>query len=310
MTSATRAPPARAQNGQVAIAPLPPRTVLDGGLGSYLEALGHDLSGRLWSAHILQSDPEAVAAVHRDYFAAGAQVAITASYQLSFEGLAAVGVGHDEGVELLRRSVTLAAGARDALRPDGLIAASVGPYGAARADGSEYRGDYDLDRVGLRRWHEARLTALVDAEPDLLAIETIPSRAESLALLDLLRGTGTTAWLSFTVAGGRLPTGESLEDAFRDAEDCDEIVAVGVNCCHPDEVELALAAARRSTGKAVVVYPNSGERWNAVTRRWEGTAALPAGLVERWLESGATAIGGCCRIGPDELRAIAAVVRG
>ncbi|MCA1942259.1 MAG: homocysteine S-methyltransferase [Yonghaparkia sp.] len=289
---------------------LAPRTVVDGGLGSYLEALGHDLSGRLWSARILRDHPEAVVDVHRDYFAAGASIAITSSYQLSFEGLASAGIDSREGFALLERSVALAAQARDELRSDGLVAASVGPYGAALADGSEYRGDYDLDRAGLRAWHAARLEALLAAGPDLLAIETIPSRDEAGALIDLLRGTGASAWLSFTTDGGRLRTGESLEDAFRDAEASDEIVAVGVNCCHPDEVDLALAAARRSTGKAVVVYPNSGETWNAVTRRWEGTAALPDGLVERWLASGATAIGGCCRVGPEEIRGIAAVVEG
>lgn len=310
MTTARTSTAALSQNGSVAPELLPPHTVLDGGLGSHLEALGHDLSGRLWSAHILQSEPDAVASAHRDYFAAGAQVAITSSYQLSFDGLAAIGIGRDEGVALLQRSIALAAEARDALRPDGLVAASVGPYGAARADGSEYRGDYDLDRAGLRRWHEARLHALLDAGADLLAIETIPSRDESRALLDLLRGTGGAAWLSFTIADGRLPTGESLDDAFADADEVDEIVAVGINCSHPDEVDAALAAARRATGKPVVVYPNSGETWNAATRRWEGTAALPAARIERWLASGTTAIGGCCRVGPTEIAQIAAVVAG
>ncbi len=283
-------------------------TVVDGGLGSRLEELGHDVSGRLWSAQVLRDDPSAVKAVHRDYFAAGAQVAITASYQVSFDGLAAAGFDRDDAVELLKRSVTLATAARDEMLPTGLVAASVGPYGAARADGSEYRGDYDLDRHGLRLWHEPRLHALLDASPDLLAIETIPSRDEARALLDLVRGTGAAAWLAFTVAGGRLPTGESLAEAFADANQVDEIVAVGVNCCHPDEVEPALAAARRATDKPVVVYPNSGETWNAATRSWVGTAALPAARIERWLASGATVIGGCCRVGPDEIRQIAAVV--
>lgn len=302
--------PLAPHNETVSPVSIAPRTILDGGLGSHLEALGHDLSGRLWSARILRDHPDAIADAHRDYFDAGAQVAITGSYQVSFEGLAQASIDRQEGIALLERSVALATQARDERRPDGLVAASVGPYGAARADGSEYRGDYGLDRAGLRAWHAPRLDALLAAGPDLLAIETIPSRDEAGALIDLLRGTGASAWLSFTPDGGRLRTGESLEDAFRDAEASDEIVGVGVNCCHPDEVELAIADARRTTGKAVVVYPNSGERWNAVTRRWEGTAALPTGMVERWLDLGATAIGGCCRIGPEEIRGIAAVVRG
>lgn len=308
MTRAVRTATHSPHNGSVTPPLFSQPTVVDGGLGSRLEELGHDLSGRLWSARILRDEPSAIEAVHRDYFAAGAQVAITASYQVSFEGLAAAGFDREEGLDLLTRSVNVAMAARDAMLPTGLVAASVGPYGATRADGSEYRGDYDLDRDGLRRWHEPRLHALLDAGPDLLAIETIPSRDEARALLDLLRGTGADAWLAFTVAGGRLPTGESLAEAFADADDVDEIVAVGVNCCHPDEVEPALAAARRVTDKPVVVYPNSGETWNAATRSWVGTAALPAAQIERWLASGATAIGGCCRVGPDDVRQIAAVV--
>lgn len=283
--------------------------VLDGGLGSHLEASGHDLSGELWSARILRDDPDAVVAAHRDYFAAGAQIAITASYQLSFSGMRAAGHEDAKTAALLADSVALAARARDATCPDGVIAASIGPYGAARADGSEYRGDYDLDRAGLRAWHEQRFHVLADTGADLLAVETIPSRDESQALLDLLAGSGSQAWLSFTVAGGRLRTGGDLAEAFADADRVDEVVAVGINCSHPDEVLGAIAAARRVTDKPVVVYPNSGERWNATTRRWEGDAGFSAEQVSRWYDAGATVIGGCCRVGPEQIAPIAVALR-
>ncbi|MBX9718080.1 MAG: homocysteine S-methyltransferase [Microbacteriaceae bacterium] len=284
--------------------------VLDGGLGSHLEETGHDLSGALWSARLLIDEPSAIRDAHRDYFAAGAMVAISSSYQVSFEGLATIGIDAAQGEDLLRRSVDLAREARDANRPDGLVAASVGPYGAARADGSEYTGEYDLDRAGLRRWHERRLAVLADTSADLLAIETIPTREESRALLDLIAGSGVTAWLSFTVSDGRLRDGGSLAAAFADAEAIDEIVAVGINCSHPDEVAGAIREARRSTGKAIVVYPNSGETWNAATRRWEGDAGPAPDRIALWRDAGATAIGGCCRVGPSEIARIAIALRG
>lgn len=289
---------------------LDPRVVLDGGLGSHLEASGHDLTGSLWSARLLIDDPAAIRDAHRDYFAAGAMVAISASYQVSFDGLAALGIDAADGEELLRRSVALAREARDATRPEGLVAASVGPYGAARADGSEYTGAYDLDRDGLRQWHERRLAVLADAGADLLAMETIPTRDESSALLDLIAGSGVPAWISFTVSAGRLRDGGPLAAAFADADAIDEIVAVGINCSHPDEVEGAIREARRSTSKAIVVYPNSGETWNAATRRWEGVAGPAPDRIARWLDAGATAIGGCCRVGPDEIGEIAVAMRG
>lgn len=283
--------------------------VLDGGLGSHLEQSGHDLGGELWSARLLRDAPDAIVAAHRDYFAAGADVAITASYQLSYSGMRAAGHSDELTTALLAESVALAARARDETRPGGVIAASVGPYGAARADGSEYRGDYDLDRAGLRAWHERRFAALATSGADLLAIETIPSRDESLALLDLLRGSGVSAWLSFTVADGALRTGGELAEAFADADRVDEIVAVGINCSHPDEVDGAIRAARSVTDKPVVVYPNSGEHWNRATRSWEGDPGFDTAQVSRWHEAGASIIGGCCRVGPREIASIAAALR-
>jgi homocysteine S-methyltransferase len=288
---------------------LPPVAVLDGGLGSHLEASGHDLSGDLWSARLLHDHPAAIRDAHHDYFASGADIAITASYQLSFDGARRRGLSDDEAIELMRASVRIAAEARDAHHHQGLIAASVGPYGAARADGSEYRGDYDLDRAGLREWHARRLAVLADSGADFLAIETIPSRSESRALLDLLRGTGVAAWLSFTVAEGRLRTGESLTDAFADADPVDEIIAVGINCSHPSEVSGAIRAARSVTDKPIVVYPNSGEQWNRAQRRWEGEPGFAPEQVTRWLDDGASIVGGCCRVGPGDIAAIAEVVR-
>ncbi len=282
---------------------------LDGGLGTLLEARGHDLSDALWSARLLLEEPRAILDAHREFFAAGAQIAITSSYQVGFDAFERIGIAPPETERLLRSSVELARTARDTRSesdPDAplLVAASVGPYGATLGDGSEYQGASGLSRTELRQWHERRLAVLVDAAPDLLALETIPTLDEATALADLVRGSGEPAWLSFTVEGGRLRSGEPMAEGFRLVEGIDEFQAVGVNCSHPDEVLPAIAAARSVTDKAVVVYPNSGEQWDADARCWRGVVGV--GEVEAWLEAGATIIGGCCRIMPADIADIRA----
>ncbi|WP_405364910.1 homocysteine S-methyltransferase [Kitasatospora sp. NBC_00039] len=292
--------------------------VLDGGMSNQLAAAGHDLSDALWSARLLADAPEAVVAAHRAYFAAGAEVAITASYQASFEGFARRGLGRAEAAGLLARSVELAreAARRAAELPEGAgrplwVAASVGPYGAVLADGSEYRGRYGLTVGELEAFHRPRLEVLAAAGPDVLALETVPDADEARALLCAVRGLGVPAWLSYSVAGGRTRAGQPLAEAFALAAEADEVVAVGVNCCTPQDADRAVALAARVTGKPAVVYPNSGESWDAGARDWRGGPTFRADRVGGWLAAGARLVGGCCRVGPSEISALAAeVTRG
>lgn len=282
-------------------------TVLDGGLSNALAARGHDLSDDLWTARLLRDDPAEIAAVHRAYFAAGADVATTASYQASVTGFEQAGLDRAEAEALITRSVALAREVRDELADDGrtrLVAASVGPYGAVLADGSEYRGRYGLPASRLRDFHAPRLELLAAAGPDLLAVETVPDADEAAVLVDLLTDLGLPAWLSYSVDGDRTRAGQPLEEAFGLAAFADEVIAVGVNCCAPEDVEGAVAMAARVTGLPVVAYPNSGESWNATTRAWDGRATLSPALAGQWRASGAHLIGGCCRVGPPTITAL------
>ncbi|RAG83067.1 homocysteine S-methyltransferase [Streptacidiphilus pinicola] len=277
--------------------------VLDGGMSNELAADGHDLSDALWSARLLRDAPDAVAAVHRRYFAAGAQVAITASYQASFGGFARVGADRVESEELLRRSVSLAReAAGDAA--DRWVAASVGPYGAVLADGSEYRGRYGLTRAELRAFHAPRAEVLASAAPDVLAIETIPDVDEAIAVLDAVAGLDVPVWLSYSAAEGHTRAGQPLAEAFAVARDNPQVIAVGVNCLAPEEAVDAVALAAEVSGKPVVVYPNSGEGWNATTRAWSGPATFSPTRVSSWLSAGARLLGGCCRVGADQISAL------
>jgi homocysteine S-methyltransferase len=288
--------------------------VLDGGLATRLESRGHDLSSALWSARLLADDPDEIVAAHADFYAAGAQVATSASYQASFDGFGALGMDGDDAGDLMRRSVILAARARDETDPGAgeprWVAASVGPYGAVLADGSEYRGDYRMTVAQLRAWHRPRLAVLADAGADVLAVETIPCAAEAEALLAEIDGTGVPAWLSLTgvVRDGVALTraGERAAEVFAMAADVAEIIAVGVNCCDAADAAVLVSTAVTASGKPGVVYPNSGEGWDAERRRWAGPGTFSPELVGAWAQAGAALIGGCCRVGPEAIAAVRA----
>ena len=283
--------------------------VLDGGLATQLEAQGCDLSSSLWSARLLADEPDQVYRAHRAFFAAGAQVAITASYQTSFAGFASAGIDRARAIGLMRLSVDLAR--RAAIDEPGgsatrWVAASVGPYGAARADGSEYRGDYGLSLGELRAFHHERLAVLADAGADLLAVETIPSQLEVEALVAELDHFGIPAWVSITADGVRTRAGEPAGQVFALAASGTTVGAVGVNCTDPGDVPALLRLAAGVTDKPLVAYPNSGERWDASARTWRGPGEFDPADVDGWRGLGARLVGGCCRVTPAQIAAIAA----
>lgn len=292
--------------------------VLDGALATELERRGADLRDPLWSAKLLVEDPDLIRQVHYDYFVAGADVATTASYQATFPGFAARGVDAAAATELLRRSVQLADAARrqfwaDPARREGrlrpLVAASIGPYGAYLADGSEYRGDYGLTAAELMAFHRPRMAVLAESGADLLACETIPTLVEAEALAALLpEFPHVPAWFSFSCGDeAHLWHGEPLAEAVALANECPQVVAVGINCTAPRLVEPLLASARAVTQKPLIVYPNSGEGWDAIHQCWlPGAEVIDMGeAAQRWRAAGARLIGGCCRTTPDDIRAIA-----
>lgn len=281
--------------------------VSDGGLATELEARGHDLSDDLWSARLLVDAPEEIVAVHAAFFASGAAIATTASYQASFDGFAERGIDRSHAESLMRRSVELARTARDA-HGSGWVAASIGPYGAALANGEEYTGRYGLSPAQLSAWHRPRLEVIAEAGPDLLAVETVPDIVEAEALAAILADIGVPAWLSYTVDGTATRAAQPLTDAFAVVAEVPEIVAVGVNCCAPQDVLAAVTVAREVTGKPVVVYPNSGEVWDGPRRVWTGSSSWAADLAPQWVAAGARIVGGCCRVRPSDIARIAADV--
>lgn len=291
--------------------------VLDGGLATELEALGCDLDDPLWSARVLIDEPETVRTAHRRFLEAGADCIATATYQATFEGFRARGLDASDTVRLLERAVRLAVSARDefvagravkpADRPRPLVAASIGPYGAFLADGSEYRGDYGLSAAELYDFHAPRWEVLAETEADVLACETTPSAEETRAYCRLAAVSHHPTWISFQCRdGAHLADGTLLEAAVAMCDAEPHVVAVGVNCTDPALTVSLIGAARRATGKPILVYPNSGETWDAGTKRWTGRANRMDWVrsAAEWRAAGADGIGGCCRVGPAEITAL------
>lgn len=309
----------KSENPITAILEKYPVLVLDGAMATELEQHGCDLDDPLWSARVLLEQPEKIRRVHEDYFRAGADCAITASYQATVEGFAAKGIGKEQALELIKSTVRLSAEARDTVwaeveregRPKPIVAGSVGPYGAYLADGSEYVGHYGVDDQRLTGFHRPRMQALIEAGADILAFETIPSLQEALVLAELLKNEfpGAFAWMSFSLQdGGHISEGTSLEDCARALDGYEGIAAIGVNCAPASFATEAVKLLSAHTDKPLLIYPNSGESYDASTKSWHAGESHACGSfadsAHAWHEAGARLLGGCCRTTPEQIALI------
>jgi homocysteine S-methyltransferase len=286
--------------------------VLDGGMATELERRGCDISGPLWSAQVLDTTPDVVRQVHLDYLRAGVDCISTVSYQVSALGYAELGRREEDAARALGQSVGIAEAARaeyarESDRPV-VIAASLGPYGAALHNGAEFHGRYQISFAELVEYHAERLTVVAETNADVVALETIPSLEEARAILAALgRFPAVRAWLSFVCGDAeRVVHGERLAECAALVSDKEQIVAIGVNCTQPGFMGPLIKNAKASTRKPVIVYPNSGETWDAEGRRWCGVSDVSeyGALALAWFEAGAQAVGGCCRTTPEHIKAV------
>jgi homocysteine S-methyltransferase len=299
-----------------------PALVIDGALATELERRGHDLKDTLWSAKILLEQPDAIKQVHYDYFKAGADCAITASYQATIEGFAKRGLNEKEAIALIQRSVKIAIEARDEFwndtanrvrRSKPFVAASVGPYGAFLADGSEYRGNYGLTERELMDFHRPRMRALIEAGAEILACETIPCLSEAQAIANLLKEfPNITAWVSFSGRDEKhISEGQVFADCVKQLEDNAQITTIGLNCTSPKYISSLIHAAKKATNKPILVYPNSGETYDALRNDWDGHPVHESfgEQARQWYDAGARLVGGCCRTTPEDISVIAGWAR-
>lgn len=284
----------------------PGPVVIDGGLSTQLEAMGHHLRDSLWTARVLLDRPDVITNAHRAFVDAGARIVIGASYQVSRRGFADTGLAAADADRALAASVQAARMA--VAGTDALVAASVGPYGAIACDGSEYRGDYGLSPQVLARFHAERLEILRAAEPDLLAIETIPDEIEAHALMSVLPD-DMRAWVSFTARdGAHLRAGQPIEDAVAAVANHPSVIGVGVNCTEPVHVPELMRRMRAVTDLPLVAYPNAGASWDAARRRWVGPQQPVESAVQSWIDAGAHVVGGCCGTDAAAIRRMASAI--
>jgi len=296
--------------------------VLDGGMATELERKGFNLSGPLWSAHVLENSPDAIADVHRAYLEAGADCLLTASYQVSAEGFQKIGCdapnAADAAANALRASVALAEKVRSEYQASSprriWIAASLGPYGAMLHNGAEYHGNYACGFDELVGFHSRRIAVLVQTNADFLAFESVPSLEEARAILAALHPyPDVAAYISFTCRDeSHVSHGETLQACAELLDKEPQIIAIGINCTSPELIGSLVSQLEEATRKPILVYPNSGEQWDAVHRCWQGDGQVQqfGELARRWRGAGAQWIGGCCRTGPEHVRAVAGVWRG
>jgi homocysteine S-methyltransferase len=281
--------------------------LIDGGLSTTLHELGVDTSGSLWTAEAAWRRPDDLVRAHRLFVEAGAEVITTASYQCDLDLLARAGADASTARRVLFETTNLARRAIDGSSVR--VAVSIGPFGASQADGSEYTGEYGVDRATLERYHRCRLEVLIDSGADLVAVETIPRADEASIVRDLLVEFGAPpAWFSFGVVSPRVTyAGDDLADAARRLVDYPNLVAIGVNCTAPAHVGGALRVLQ-DLGVPLIAYPNHGRTWNAVDREWVGDETVVDGdVVSAWIEAGATHIGGCCGVGSAGIARLAAL---
>lgn len=291
--------------------------ILDGALGSELQKRGFDLQDKLWSAKLLSQNPQAIKEIHMDYLKAGADIIITASYQASFEGFEQKGFSHQKAQNLIELSIQLAHEARDefweTLKDKGtrikpLVAASIGPYGAFLADGSEYSGNYKISDEALKSFHQKRLETILHVKPDIIACETIPSLGEAKILAELLlKHQDFPCWISLSAKDeNHLNSGEDVANAIKYLDEQSHIDAVGFNCTAPRYISGLIAHTKQQTNKPIVIYPNGGSKYNPITKRWEENSLNEdfAKMAHAWHIQGAGIIGGCCQTGPKEIQSL------
>jgi len=293
--------------------------LIDGGLSNQLESQGCDLNHQLWSARLLDSNPGAIKQAHLAYLESGAQCIITSSYQATIPGFMAQGHDRSAAEALILKSVQIAQeaindyGASHATHYLPLVAASIGPYGAYMADGSEYTGNYGLTDKELTDFHLPRIKLLDNSGADIFACETMPSFQEVKVLAKILLDTKKPAWVSFSCKDEHhLHDGTPIEDCTALFAAHPGVFAIGVNCTAPKYISRLIRTIKeKSADKKVVVYPNSGEIYHAESKTWSDSSDLSFFqlMVNEWLDRGADIIGGCCRLGPEYIKSIAQVIK-
>ena len=286
-------------------------TLLDGGLGMELVHRAGDTATNLWSTQVMIDHPGMVAAVHADYFAAGATIATTNTYALHRDRFAGTGL-EPQFHDFFAAALAEAAQARDA-HGSGRIAGSIGPLVAS------FRPDTH-PAYAIAKPLYAEVAAALAPASDILICETIASLAQARAALDGALTTGLPVWLSITVDdrdGTRLRSGEPVGGILPIA--AEGAAAILINCSAPEAIHAALAIVAGGD-LPCGAYANGFEQITpeflqdkptvaALSSRKDLTPQAYTTHAMRWIDAGATIGGGCCEVGPDHIAHLAKAIR-
>ncbi|WP_349667613.1 homocysteine S-methyltransferase [Lacrimispora sp.] len=290
--------------------------ILDGAMATELEKKGLDLNDELWSAKVLESQPQAISEVHYDYFKNGADAGTSASYQASIAGFLKKGYSEREAKDFIARSMELLLETRSRWweeegRSTGrclpLAVGSIGPYGAYLADGSEYTGNYQVSEDELEAFHKDRMVILKEAGAELFALETFPCLYEAVVCARVMEQLKADYYISFSFKNSnQINGGDTIESCVKALGGLKHLKAIGVNCTQPHLVTDIIKTYKSHTNLPIVAYPNSGESYDACCKTWHGVKepGLYGQWAARWYEAGAGLIGGCCRTTPEDIHEI------
>ena len=290
---------------------LPDRPVLlDGSMGRELMFRGVPISETIWSANALLVAPDVVRRIHQDYIAAGADVITTNTYGLIRRDLATAGI-ENRFAELNALACTLACEARKAAAAHHvLIAGSLPPLRGS------FRPDLvaPFEEIAPLYQEQAELLA---PHVDILLCETMSTAAEGRAAAESACRTGKPVWVSWTLhedQSGRLRSGESIAEAFSEIENL-PISGFLVNCCPPESITAAIPLLAKMTDQRIGGYANTfrpvPEDWRLdgdkdsdgfIPQRDDLDPSNYAAHADRWIEAGATIVGGCCGTRPAHIK--------
>ena len=278
--------------------------LLDGSLSYPIESRGHGLNSKLWTAKILIDNPKVIEDIHVEYINSGVDYISTSSYQLSVKTLKAEGYNISEIENIFKKSVSVAKKALLRTKKKNIkILGSFGPFATYLADGSEYTGVYNTKDETIKEFHLENLKIINKLDIDILLYETIPCLREISILNNLLKLSEKEVWISMTCNNAmKLRDNSSLKKACKILSQSKNISTIGLNCFDPSMTKIAIEKLRLYSNKKVLVYPNSGEKYNCENKTWLGKNKFNDQSISNWIEESPDIIGGCCRIGKEEIK--------
>ena len=279
--------------------------LLDGSMSFPLEKKGYNLRDKLWTGKALINDPDLIKNIHKGYIEAGADYISTATYQISFNRLEEMEYHPAEIKEIFQKSVDLV---KDAIlesksKKEIKIVGSFGPYASFDPEASEYVGEYNVSDDAIMNFHLNNIRMIEETDLDIILYETIPCLREIEILSKILSHSSKEIWISVTCNENiEFRDGSSFEEACKIISNIEKVTTMGINCFSPLLVKKAINKLKKYSNKKTLVYPNSGEIYNPKDKFWSGKNDYNDLMIKNWLSLSPDIIGGCCRVGFDNIK--------